>query len=309
MQNYIIRYVEDLKARIEPTGCSIAKAIEAELPKYEDARLLKLRDAGIDLVRIVTLEMDRRQDAVEDARKFYIYGEDLVDGLTGPFDTRAEAEEHVRLCESRGDADPGKVITGTEAQAIVRNDPGILVLTPEEDRAMLCPVCGSPWTDKGTCPTPTCEGELAKIDTLWPVKPRTGLALLLLLVALLAPRLAWAQEAPQSGHPLRETMRWIVPLAATSTFDRHTSLAWSSHPSNCVEGNQSRRNPDGTLNGRKALIDDAWQTAAAAGGLYLAKRLRLRPAEWLLKGYIAARTVNYTYYALESLTMCHEVTR
>ena len=54
MQNYIIRYVEDLKARIEPTGCSIAKAIEAELPKYEDARLLKLRDAGIDLVRIVT---------------------------------------------------------------------------------------------------------------------------------------------------------------------------------------------------------------------------------------------------------------
>lgn len=63
MQNYIIRYVETLKARIEPTGCSIAQAITAELARYDRATLIKLRDAALDLQRIVELEVQRQDDA------------------------------------------------------------------------------------------------------------------------------------------------------------------------------------------------------------------------------------------------------
>lgn len=65
MQNYIIRYVETLKARIEPTGCSIQAAIDAELPCYDRRALLKLRDAALDLQRIAELELGRRDDCPE----------------------------------------------------------------------------------------------------------------------------------------------------------------------------------------------------------------------------------------------------
>jgi len=127
-----------------------------------------------------------------------------------------------------------------------------------------------------------------------------GLSLLLAVSAS-------AQE--REPRPLRETLHWVAPLAAASTFDRQTSLAWSSHPSNCAEGNLSRRNPDGTLNGRRALVDDAWQTAAAAGALYLSKRLRWRAAEWAAKLFIAGQTANYAWYGVSSLRLCHAVSQ
>lgn len=61
MQNYTIRFVEALKARLEATGCSIASALTVELKALDDRTLLKLRDAGFDLARIVELEMQARQ--------------------------------------------------------------------------------------------------------------------------------------------------------------------------------------------------------------------------------------------------------
>lgn len=36
--------------------------------------------------------------------KFYVWGEDLAAGLVGPFNSHAEAEEHLRFQEKRGDA-------------------------------------------------------------------------------------------------------------------------------------------------------------------------------------------------------------
>jgi len=72
MQNWIIRYVEDLKARIEPTGCSIHAALQVELPQMTRARLLKLREAADDLHRIIDLELGRRDDEqLEDVRENY----------------------------------------------------------------------------------------------------------------------------------------------------------------------------------------------------------------------------------------------
>lgn len=68
---------------------------------------------------------------------FYTYGEDLCAGMTGPFSTREEAQAHVAFCTTRGDADPGTVITGAEADAKQVADPGMLVLTPEADRAFV----------------------------------------------------------------------------------------------------------------------------------------------------------------------------
>jgi hypothetical protein len=65
MQNYIIRYVETLKARIEPTGCSINAALIVELPQMDRRQLLKLREAADDLHRIIDLELGRRQDVVD----------------------------------------------------------------------------------------------------------------------------------------------------------------------------------------------------------------------------------------------------
>lgn len=67
MQNYIIRYVEDLKASIEPTGCSIATALSVELPKMDRLRIFKLLAAADDLRRILELELQRREPPCEQA--------------------------------------------------------------------------------------------------------------------------------------------------------------------------------------------------------------------------------------------------
>lgn len=65
MQGYIIRYVEDLKARIEPTGCSIEAALKAELPRMDRLLIFKLLAAADDLRRILELELGRRDEERE----------------------------------------------------------------------------------------------------------------------------------------------------------------------------------------------------------------------------------------------------
>ncbi len=69
MQNYTIRFVETLKARLEATGCSIATALDVELKALDGRTLLKLRDAGLDLARIVELEMMARTPDCDCAEK------------------------------------------------------------------------------------------------------------------------------------------------------------------------------------------------------------------------------------------------
>ncbi len=64
--------------------------------------------------------------------KFYVYAEDLVAGLVGPFWSREEADAHVLFLEDRGDADRGRVVDETEAAAL---RPGVgIEMTPQEDR-------------------------------------------------------------------------------------------------------------------------------------------------------------------------------
>jgi len=67
MQNYIIRYAEDLKASIEPSGCSIATALAVELPKMDRLKIFKLLAAADDLRRILELELQRREPECEQA--------------------------------------------------------------------------------------------------------------------------------------------------------------------------------------------------------------------------------------------------
>lgn len=68
--------------------------------------------------------------------KYFTYGEDLVDGLVGPFDTSDQARDHVDFCEKRGDADPGKVVTEEEAERLRSRPGGVgIEMTPEEDRS------------------------------------------------------------------------------------------------------------------------------------------------------------------------------
>lgn len=72
MQNYTIRFVESLKARLEATGCSISAALEVELKALDGRTLLKLRDAGLDLARIVELEIQARQPDCDCAEKGWV---------------------------------------------------------------------------------------------------------------------------------------------------------------------------------------------------------------------------------------------
>ena len=67
---------------------------------------------------------------------FWVYGEDLVSGLVGPFATAGEANVHIGFCRDRGDADPGMVVTDAEAD---RLRPVGIEMTPEADRAFVCP--------------------------------------------------------------------------------------------------------------------------------------------------------------------------
>ena len=120
----------------------------------------------------------------------------------------------------------------------------------------------------------------------------------LVLVAL------FVTVAAADAQPFRETLRWTLPLAASSAFDRQASLAWSSRPSNCTEGNLSRRNPDGTLAGWKATRDDLLETVAYAGLLYLTKRLHWRRAERFMQVAIVGRSAVYAFYGVKSLRQC-----
>jgi len=74
MQNVIIRYVDDLKARMELTRCSIAQALGVVLPRYNRATLLKLRAGAYDLVRILELEIQLQDELAE--VKEAVYTED-----------------------------------------------------------------------------------------------------------------------------------------------------------------------------------------------------------------------------------------
>lgn len=72
---------------------------------------------------------------------FYVFGEDLVSGLVGPFQTRESALEHIEFQRARGDAavcchDNARVVTTQEIQS----DRKLLwafnnnLATPERDR-------------------------------------------------------------------------------------------------------------------------------------------------------------------------------
>lgn len=64
---------------------------------------------------------------------FWLFGEDLVSGLVGPFASRADADAHRAFAESRGDADPGRVVDDAEADAL---RPVGVEISPEADRAL-----------------------------------------------------------------------------------------------------------------------------------------------------------------------------
>lgn len=62
MQNWIIRFVETLRARLEATGCSIVTALDVELRAMDAPRLQKIREAAAELEALVMLEQARRHD-------------------------------------------------------------------------------------------------------------------------------------------------------------------------------------------------------------------------------------------------------
>lgn len=68
---------------------------------------------------------------------FFLFGSDLAFALIGPFASVADAEAHAAFCVARGDAAILRVVGSAEADA-VRPDCGV-VLTPEADRAFVCP--------------------------------------------------------------------------------------------------------------------------------------------------------------------------
>lgn len=67
---------------------------------------------------------------------YWVYAEDLVSALIGPFDNRAEAEAHVEFCAERGDASEAegntRILTDEEV-APLRGTVG-MIMTPDEDR-------------------------------------------------------------------------------------------------------------------------------------------------------------------------------
>lgn len=66
---------------------------------------------------------------------FYVYAEDFVAGVVGPFRTAAEALSHIEFCKRRGDADPGRVITQEELDKTGE----VFMMTPEQDLAWKFP--------------------------------------------------------------------------------------------------------------------------------------------------------------------------
>lgn len=63
----------------------------------------------------------------------FAHFQDLADGYVGPFASEADLHAHVAFCAARGD--------GGEFLGVVAAVPaGGLVMTPDEDRAWVCPI-------------------------------------------------------------------------------------------------------------------------------------------------------------------------
>lgn len=69
----------------------------------------------------------------EGSKAYYIYAEDLVGALVGPFNSISAAEEHMLFCEERGDAATTRVVDETEARALTQEGVHTYV-TAEKDR-------------------------------------------------------------------------------------------------------------------------------------------------------------------------------
>lgn len=66
MQTVLMYFYEAIRTRSRVSGCSFAAALEAQLRNFGDPRaLLTLRDAALDLVRVVELEVQRREEVEE----------------------------------------------------------------------------------------------------------------------------------------------------------------------------------------------------------------------------------------------------
>jgi hypothetical protein len=63
----------------------------------------------------------------------YIYAEDFVGALVGPFDSEDDANTHIQLCKERGDGAEMRVVTDQEAADIEDANPGMLKMTVEDD--------------------------------------------------------------------------------------------------------------------------------------------------------------------------------
>jgi ABC-type nickel/cobalt efflux system permease component RcnA len=67
MQGHTIRFVENLQARLTASDadCSIHDALVAELAAMQRPALLMVREAALDLARILELELVRRDDGTD----------------------------------------------------------------------------------------------------------------------------------------------------------------------------------------------------------------------------------------------------
>lgn len=64
----------------------------------------------------------------------WIYAEDLVGALVGPFTSNEAAEAHMEFCRERGDAAEMKIVTDTSAYPA-----DTMRMTPQEDKDFVCP--------------------------------------------------------------------------------------------------------------------------------------------------------------------------
>lgn len=130
MQNWIIRYVDDIHDRTLSTGCSIAQALEQLLPTYSKALLEKLSAAGDDLTRIVQLELQRRLEAADGLRDRWIVmarinpgGYDyLVEGrnpMSSPKHWTCTPGEAARRCSFDSEAQAKRFIGGAFLQLTI----------------------------------------------------------------------------------------------------------------------------------------------------------------------------------------------
>lgn len=64
--------------------------------------------------------------------KYYLYCEDMVGAVVGPFDTIEQAEDHIKFLDERGDADTGVIFSETHLEEYTER--AAYVCTPQEDR-------------------------------------------------------------------------------------------------------------------------------------------------------------------------------